>query len=145
MKHKVRANIYESSNVSFNCNTQEAYSYSWWCFFKDGIFNNCNYSPSTTKHQYKVKSLLRELNIDIKLELRLTTIGLHNGTNRGVEHGIVNALHDELHLINVEVKNLEKLIAKPRTTVKKNEERKEMIKELLEHHKNVSAKLSEVM
>jgi hypothetical protein len=71
MKYFKRANLYKASNVSFNPDTCEARSYEWWAFTKmiNGIlvFNDHSYSVSTRKHQSKVRSLLRELKIEIGL------------------------------------------------------------------------------
>lgn len=71
MKLMKRANIYKASNVTFNPETCEAVSYDWWMFTKlvNGklVFNNHSYSNSTRKHQYKVRSLLRELGLEIDL------------------------------------------------------------------------------
>ena len=71
MKYMKRAKIYKSNNVTFNPETCEAHSYKWWKFVHrvDGvvIFNNHNYSNTTSKHQSKVRSLLNELNIKIDI------------------------------------------------------------------------------
>lgn len=71
MKFYSRLNVYKASNVSFNPDTIAAYSYGWWKFVSviNGkvIFNNYNYSPSTNKHQHKVRRLMAELGIDIDL------------------------------------------------------------------------------
>ncbi len=64
------AGMWEASNVSFDSETCRALSYNWWVFVdkfgKDVIFNAYQYSPTTIKHQYKVKALLKELGIRIK-------------------------------------------------------------------------------
>lgn len=71
MKLNKRANIYKASNVTFNAETHEAVSYDWWTFVKriNGqlVFNNHSYSNSTIKHQNKVRSLLRDLGLEIDL------------------------------------------------------------------------------
>lgn len=73
MKFMKRTKIYKASNVTFNPETIQAFSYNWWCFVREIqgkiVFNNYSYSPSTTRHQYKVCQLLRELNIHIDLEV----------------------------------------------------------------------------
>ncbi len=75
MKHFKRANIYKAANVSYNPTTKEAYSYSWWAFVKlikgKIVFNQYTYSNSTSKHQSKVRSLLRDLNIKIDREVQV--------------------------------------------------------------------------
>ena len=138
MKYFKRANEYKASNVLFNCSENKAYSYGWWCFYDNGLFNGVTYSSTTTKHQYKVRSLLKELDLPITLVLRFTSKGFQNGYCHNQEHGIELALNDEIHLTNVAIKNLEELIKKPRTLARKNEERREEIKELLSHLENVA-------
>lgn len=58
------------SNVSVSLDTLfDAYSYGWWKFVtvinNKVIFNDYSYSTSTNKHQSKVKSLMRALNLEI--------------------------------------------------------------------------------
>lgn len=69
MKHFKRSNIYKASNVTFNPETFEAYSYRWWLFVKrikgKTIFNSYRYSVSTSQHQSKVRSLMSQLGIKI--------------------------------------------------------------------------------
>lgn len=71
MKLFKRANMYKASNVSLHADTLEARSYEWWAFTKmiNGVlvFNDHRYSPSTGKHQSKVRALLRELGHEIGL------------------------------------------------------------------------------
>ncbi len=69
MKFMKRAGIFKASNVTFNPETCQAYSYNWWRFVDivNGkvIFNNYNYSPSTCKHQSKVRSVLESQGVKI--------------------------------------------------------------------------------
>jgi hypothetical protein len=75
MKLMKRTSIYQCSNYNctFNPKTIEAFSYKWWKFvgIVDGklVFNNYYYSPSTSKHQAKVRSLLNELGIKIDISM----------------------------------------------------------------------------
>lgn len=73
LPYKPRKKIYESTNVYFDPETCQAYSYDWWRFVDkiDGlvIFNSYSYSRTTQKHQYKVRRLLAELNIKINIEV----------------------------------------------------------------------------
>lgn len=77
MKFMKRANIYQAFNynVTFDPNKIEARSYRGWVFVAkiEGliVFNNYRYSNATSRHQSKVRSLLKELNIKIDLELPL--------------------------------------------------------------------------
>lgn len=131
MKHFKRENIYKASNVKFNCETQEAYSYDWWCFFKiingKKVFNRYNYSPSTIKHQYKVRRLLEELGIKIDLEIECP---------KGLQSDLM--MQSVVGHYNDEIKKLENEIAKPRSQAKKNEERKKQIESLKEKVKQFS-------
>lgn len=90
MKYYSRSKIYKASNVTFNAETCEAYSYGWWKFVAriNGfvVFNNYRYSNSTSKHQSKVRSLMSELGIKIDLYVS-TNCGL-NGAERWVTTGL---------------------------------------------------------
>lgn len=70
-----RAQVYKGNNVIFYPETLEAFSYGWWKFVGtvEGkvIFNNYRYSMSTSRHQSKVRALLKELNIKIDIEMPL--------------------------------------------------------------------------
>jgi hypothetical protein len=74
MKFIKKRNQYEASNVTFNADKIEAYSYGWWKFVAviggKVVFNTYNYSSSTIKHQIKVKRLMRELGINIDIEIK---------------------------------------------------------------------------
>jgi len=76
MKFYPRLNMYKSSNCSFDPTTMLALSYNWWPMLAtvNGrlVRNIHNYSPSTTRHQYKLNALLETLNIeaDIVLDVR---------------------------------------------------------------------------
>lgn len=65
--------LYKPTNLTFDVNKLEAYSYVWWKFVGviEGnlIFNNHRYSMTTAKHQFKVAQLMQSLGI--KEELRL--------------------------------------------------------------------------
>jgi hypothetical protein len=78
---QLKSGIYKASNVTFDPSTLSAYSYKWWRFVAiiDGlvVFNNYKYSPTTGRHQYKVRSLLNELGIKIDIEMPLP---------RGIRH-----------------------------------------------------------
>lgn len=120
MKHFKRANIYKASNVSFNPETNEAYSYDWWCFVKrvngKTVFNKYNYSPSTIKHQYKVRDLLRDLDIKIDLEVECPS-GLHSNEA---------SLSCDKHYTS-KIQELKDQISRPRSQARKNLERECLI------------------
>lgn len=73
MKYFPRLGLYKASNVTFNPRNLEAYSYSWWQFVKiiDDVlvFNSYTYSNTTTRHQWKVRHVLRELGYTEWLEI----------------------------------------------------------------------------
>ena len=127
MKFSKKRNQYEASNVSFNPDTIEAFSYGWWKFVTviDGkvIFNNYNYSPSTCKHQSKVRVLMEKLGIKIDMIVN-TRANLRSHVWQ----------EENAQEIDREIKKLEQAIATPRSHKAKNEERRAEI-ERLEQHK----------
>lgn len=78
MKYMKRAQIWQACNykVTFNPKKLEAVSYNWWVFVKlideKLVFNNYRYSAMTTKHQWKIRALLRDLGIKIDIEMPLS-------------------------------------------------------------------------
>lgn len=70
---KLKSGIYKASNVTFDPKTMVATSYIWWHFVKviEGkvIFNDYRYSPTTGRHQTKVRRLMQELGIKIDITL----------------------------------------------------------------------------
>lgn len=75
MKNTVKnPTLYKAANVTFDASQIEAFSYGWWKFVKviQGkiVFNEYSYSTTTSKHQYKVKALMRELGIDVDLYVK---------------------------------------------------------------------------
>lgn len=72
MKYYPVRKIFSASNVIFNPERVEAYSYSWWKFVAiiDGlvVFNNYRYSTTTNRHQWKVKKLMNDIRIRIDVE-----------------------------------------------------------------------------
>lgn len=75
MKFYSRSNCYKGSNVVFNVTSREAVSYNWWTFVKviegDVVFNDYRYSPTTAKHQSKVRRLMQKLGIGIDLVVQV--------------------------------------------------------------------------
>jgi hypothetical protein len=69
MKYYSRLKLYKASNVYFNPETCQAYSYNWWRFVDrikgKVVFNGYTYSSSTSKHQSKVRSVLASKGIKI--------------------------------------------------------------------------------
>jgi len=120
MKYFSKLKLYKASNVSFNPATCRAYSYDWWRFVDkiNGlvIFNDYNYSPSTNKHQWKIRSVLRDLGIKIDLEIEAPK-GLQSPESAIAYH-------------TMEVTRLKNEIAKPRSHKAKNVQRQAKITEL---------------
>lgn len=127
MMYFKRAGIYKASNVSFCPETCRAYSYSWWRFVdKIGgkvVFNNYNYSPSTNKHQQKMRRLLDFLGIKVDLNIK-SPGGLQN-------------LSSAVRCYELEIEALEALIKAPRTLKRKNLERKQEILGIKEKLKQI--------
>jgi hypothetical protein len=73
---RTSSGLYRASNVTFNLETIEAYSYAWWLFVTKHkgfvVFNDYKYSTTTARHQFKVRSLMAQLGIkvDIHVETR---------------------------------------------------------------------------
>lgn len=69
MRFVKRDKSFKSSNCEFNYEATQAYSYGWWRFVDviNGkiVFNSYNYSPSTCKHQSKVRRLLSDLGLKV--------------------------------------------------------------------------------
>lgn len=90
-----RTNIYKANNVTFNPTTLDAFSYDWWQFVGvvEGkvIFNNYNYSPTTRKHQHKVRRLLNELGIKIDIEMPIPS-GLPKSHIQGAVFGVLDTV-----------------------------------------------------
>jgi hypothetical protein len=67
MKFYKRLNLYKCSNLQYNLETEQAYSYEWYCiakrFGKVMVVNSYPFSPTTQRHAYKIRSLFDELNI----------------------------------------------------------------------------------
>lgn len=65
MKLNAKKWVYNASNVRYEVNTQAAWSYDWWQFVKriDNllVFNTHKYSPTTQRHQRKVRELMERL------------------------------------------------------------------------------------
>lgn len=117
MKKLKSANIYRGSNVYFDADRVLASSYDWWIFVKklaNGlvIFNTHPYSPTTRRHQQKVRALMRENNIQIHAEVE-------------TKHSLLDARWPDDAIVRCEEKlaALKALIKKPKTRASKNMER----------------------
>lgn len=123
MKHFKRLNLFKANNVTFNPETNVATSYDWWEFTSviNGklVFNSYNYSPSTTKHQYKVRALLNELGINVDITIH---------SPKGFQD--CSCLIESCDYYQNEIDKLNELINRPRSQKKKNIERAQEIERL---------------
>ena len=134
MKYFKRLKEYKASNVSLTVEPSlEAYSYAWWLFLTKYkglvIFNNTNYSPSTNKHQSKVRGVLDDLKIKIDIEVNHTFKSFGEYKEHRPDDGdyVKAAIEDEIDQINLENKTLASTISKPRTRKSTNLKRKQQI------------------
>lgn len=74
MKYQPRKKQFKASNVYFDVEKCQAYSYEWWRFVdRIGglvVFNDYSYSISTNKHQQKVRRVLEELGLQVDVTIR---------------------------------------------------------------------------
>lgn len=104
MKFFSRLGIYKASNVTFNPNTVQAYSYDWWKFVAviNGfvVFNNYRYSVSTGKHQSKVRRLMDELGLKIDVYVNIPE-GLQTSDvgRKALTHAYANESKDQIKAI----------------------------------------------
>jgi hypothetical protein len=114
MRFYSRSRQFRASNVYFDIDACEAYSYGWWRFVEviggKVVFNSCGYSMSTCGHQAKVRRLLRYLDVRIDCEIKAPG-GLQN-------------LETAISRYEYEISKLEREIAKPRTHATKNAKRR---------------------
>ena len=101
MKYFKRLEKYKASNVELSIKPLKAFSYGWWQFLGvvNGVivFNDYNYSITTSAHQRKVKRLLRELGIDVGLVIRS-----HGGLQSDNNKVAMQAIEDSIRSQNVE-------------------------------------------
>lgn len=68
MKFYKKLNQYKASNLVYDLNSNKAYSYEWYelakCVDSQMILNTYNYSPTTLRHMYKLRTLFDSLNIN---------------------------------------------------------------------------------
>lgn len=107
-----QSNVYKASNVEFNCDRIQAYSYGWWRFVDkvNGkvIFNNFRYSHTTSRHQTKVMNLLNNLGIKIDVVIE-ASLGLNN---------LNGSISDQIFLYKKSINSLEVAMSNPRTQLK---------------------------
>ena len=117
MKYNSKAQIYRASNLSWDYNTGIGLSYDWYIIAKRFgdlyILNNYSYSPTTTRHVYKIRKLFDEKGIAV------TSFEAPRGLQ-----DLDAAIEHYQRLIRIE----QSAIAKPRARKSKVEERKDLIK-----------------
>jgi hypothetical protein len=114
-----RLRVWKASNVVLSPENLEATSYDWWFFLKRigpyTVFNTYGYSPSTRKHQSKVRSWLWNQSI-LFIEIECP---------RGLQ-----SLDSAINHYQRKIQKLQEEIAKPRTRPMKNHARLLEIAEL---------------
>ena len=115
MKYFKRLKVYKAINVTFNPETQEAYSYGWWRFTArikgKLVFNDYRYSPTTGNHQSKIRRLMED-ELSLKIDYFIEIPGGLQCLSTGINH--YQSRIDELELT----------INKPRSHKAKNNERR---------------------
>lgn len=113
LKFRKRTKDYKGSNVLFDPNKMHATSYGWWSMVKringQVVFNDFGYSPSTRRHQSKVRSVMSDLGITPDLVIEAPQ-GLQN-------------LDSAIKLYEDKIKRLEVAIQKKGSKQAKNIER----------------------
>jgi len=129
LQYRVRSNQFVGSNCHFDCETETAWSYDWWCFFKeiDGQywFNNYSYSVSTNGHQSKIRGLIEDL-------MGIEFYGLHKHVNycdysKGLQDNFKSGYIVKLYEKYVDTL---RVIHKKGTQKKKNIERRKYLESL---------------
>jgi hypothetical protein len=124
-----KLNIFKASNVEFNPNTGVATSYNWWKFVdRIGglvVFNSYYYSPSTSRHQSKVSSLLSQLGIKVDVSFEAP---------KGLQNLEAAVTHYESKISALII-----AIQKPGTRAEKNKERAKEVKSHLETIKTIKS------
>lgn len=121
MKHFKRANIYKNSTgtLTWDLNSLEGYSYNWYCIAKQYgnyvVLNKCGYSPTTSRHVGKLRSLFRQLGYG-KLKPLFGQLGykvLEVSAPRGLQN-----LEFAIKYYQDEIKNLKEYNNRPRVHAK---------------------------
>lgn len=120
MKYFKRLKLYKASNVTFNPEKIQAYSYGWWKFVDviNGkvVFNDYYYSSSTGRHQSKVKHLMSKLGIGI---------GHYIECPAGLQSD--RSLSSSIELYQTRINKLKDMIANPRSRAITNAKRMEQV------------------
>lgn len=95
MRFIKKRNQFEASNVTFNPDTSEAWSYGWWLFAekmmtpygKMVVVNDHSYSSSTVRQIVKVKDLLDQLGISyVSFDLGKAGLQAYGWKNEAVKY-----------------------------------------------------------
>jgi hypothetical protein len=120
MRYYKRLKVYKSNNNYFDPNKIEAYSYNWWKFVSiikgKIVFNTYRYSNTTSRHQYNVRSVMRDLGIKIDCKIDCP---------KGLDH-----LYSGIVYYQYEISKLKELINNPKSRKFTNIDRLKRIKEL---------------
>lgn len=103
-----------NGKCTFNPDTLEAYSYDWWLFTKvikgKLLFNNYSYSSATTRHQFEVRHLLKEMGLEIYLEVEVSRGLQSEGFNKILDNFYLKMFTLEAEVKNPSIKNKESRI-----------------------------------
>jgi hypothetical protein len=132
MKFSNKRQQFEASNVTFSPSKVEAYSYGWWKFLTvingKTIFNNAHYSPTTNRHQAKVRQLAKSHGVSLDLVLRFTNANLTDANF---------AFKMEIDSAKIEISNIEKSLSNNRRKKSLDTSRQAMIESLKSHIRQV--------
>lgn len=127
LKFYKKLGVFKASNVSFDPATIQAHSYRWWKFVavigNKVVFNSYKYSPSTSRHQNKVRNLLSQLGVTVDVTIQAPK-GLDN-------------LESAINGYQYAIAAIETAIANPKSRKGKNAERVQTIASLAEKIKVV--------
>ena len=101
MKYAPRLGIFKAANVTFDPSRCVGKSYDWWIFVTRTstgkvVFNNYTYSPTTTRHQSKMRDLLKSIGVRVDAEIE-SPDGLQSPESAIALYGKrIQALHDAI-------------------------------------------------
>lgn len=98
LKWKPRLKIWKSGSVQYDPATGEGYSYNW-CFVRringKTVFNDFRYSPTTTRHQWAMRGLLKQLGVKIDLTVNChASLTSSNAGPEALDHALRTAIQD---------------------------------------------------
>lgn len=120
LKFYPRLGLFKANNVSFDPIECVAVSYNWWLFVKRFgkvvVFNDFSYSVTTSRHQNRVSTLMRQLGIEATLSIEAP--------------GGLQDLDSAIRLYKNRIQELQQAIDKRFSRKAKNKERRALISDL---------------